>query len=59
MALAVGVLVGGALQFFMQVPALVRRGMRFRFRPSLRIPGVRTRGTLDAAGVSRRGALSN
>ena len=33
MALAVGVLVGGALQFFMQVPALVRRGMRFRFRP--------------------------
>ncbi|MGA8073354.1 MAG: murein biosynthesis integral membrane protein MurJ [Candidatus Acidiferrales bacterium] len=45
-ALAAGVLVGGALQFFMQVPALVRRGMRFRFRPSLTDPGVRTVGRL-------------
>jgi len=45
-ALAAGVLVGGALQFFMQVPTLVRRGMRFRFRPSLSDPGVRTVGRL-------------
>jgi putative peptidoglycan lipid II flippase len=45
-ALAVGVLVGGALQFFMQVPALVRRGMRFRFHPSLEDPGVRSVGRL-------------
>ncbi len=45
-ALAVGVLIGGALQFFMQVPALVRRGMRFHFRPSLSDEGVRTVGRL-------------
>ena len=45
-ALAVGVLVGGALQFFMQVPALVRRGMRFRFQPALNDAGVRAVGRL-------------
>jgi putative peptidoglycan lipid II flippase len=45
-ALAVGVLVGGALQFFMQVPALVRCGMRFRFQPALNDAGVRAVGRL-------------
>lgn len=41
-ALAVGVLVGGALQFLVQVPALVRQGMRFRFGLSFKHPGVRS-----------------
>ncbi len=45
-ALGVGVLVGGALQFFMQVPELVRRGMRFRFQPVAHDPGVRAVGRL-------------
>jgi len=40
-ALAVGVLVGGALQFLIQVPVLVRHGMRFPFGVSLAHPGVR------------------
>jgi putative peptidoglycan lipid II flippase len=41
-ALAVGVLVGGALQFLVQVPALVRQGMRFKFGISFRHPGIRS-----------------
>ncbi len=45
-ALAVAVLIAGALQFFMQVPALVRRGMRFRFQISFKDPGIRTVGKL-------------
>jgi putative peptidoglycan lipid II flippase len=40
-ALAVGVLVGGVFQFFLQVPQLVRRGMNFRFGVSFTDPGVR------------------
>ncbi len=40
-ALAVGVLVGGALQFLMLVPQLVRRGMRFDFGISFGHPGFR------------------
>jgi putative peptidoglycan lipid II flippase len=40
-ALAVGVLVGGALQFLVQVPLLVRQGMRFHFAISFSHPGVR------------------
>jgi putative peptidoglycan lipid II flippase len=54
-ALAVGVLVGGALQFFMQVPALIRRGMRFRFHPSLQDPGVRTVGRLMIPAIAGAG----
>ncbi len=38
-SLAVGVLVGGALQFLILVPQMVRRGMRFDFGMSFRIPG--------------------
>jgi putative peptidoglycan lipid II flippase len=40
-ALAIGVLVGGIFQFFLQVPQLVRRGMSFRFAVSFSHPGVR------------------
>ncbi len=40
-ALAVGVLVGGIFQFFLQVPQLVRRGMSFKFSVSFTDPGVR------------------
>lgn len=40
-SLAVGVLVGGALQFLILVPQLVRRGMRFDFGLSFTHPGVR------------------
>lgn len=40
-ALAVGVLVGGALQFLVQVPKLVQKGMRFDFGISFSHPGIR------------------
>lgn len=40
-SLAVGVLVGGALQFLLLIPQLVRRGMRFDFGISFRHPGIR------------------
>jgi putative peptidoglycan lipid II flippase len=40
-ALAVGVLVGGIFQFFLQVPQLVRKGMDFKFNVSFSDPGVR------------------
>ena len=41
-SLAVGVLVGGALQFLILVPQLVRRGMRFDFGLSFTHPGIRS-----------------
>ena len=40
-SLAVGVLIGGALQFMSQVPKLVQRGMRFSFGISFSHPGIR------------------
>jgi putative peptidoglycan lipid II flippase len=40
-ALAVGVLVGGIFQFFLQVPPLVKRGMNFKFAVSFTDPGIR------------------
>jgi putative peptidoglycan lipid II flippase len=49
-SLGVGVLVGGALQFLILVPQLVRRGMRFDFGLSLRHQGVRSVGGLLAPG---------
>jgi len=49
-SLAVGVLIGGALQFLVQVPLLVRRGMHFDFGLSLRHEGVRSVGGLLAPG---------
>ncbi len=47
-ALAVGILIGGAVQLAMQVPALVRRGMKFRPRFSVSDAGVRKVGRLAA-----------
>jgi putative peptidoglycan lipid II flippase len=41
MSLAVGVLVGGVLQFLIQVPALVQKGMTFDFGISFTHPGIR------------------
>jgi putative peptidoglycan lipid II flippase len=41
-SLAVGVLVGGALQFLILVPQMVRRGMRFDFGLSFSHPGIRS-----------------
>src|SRR6185437_11445854 len=45
-ALAAGILIGGVLQFLVQVPSLVRRGMRFDFGISFSDPGVRRVGKL-------------
>ena len=41
-SLAVGVLVGGALQFLILIPQMVRRGMRFDFGISFFHPGIRS-----------------
>jgi putative peptidoglycan lipid II flippase len=49
-SLAVGVLVGGTLQFLVLVPALVRKGMRFNFAISFSHPGVRSVGRLMVPG---------
>jgi len=40
-SLAVGVLVGGVLQFLIQVPTLVRKGMNFKFGVSFSHPAIR------------------
>jgi putative peptidoglycan lipid II flippase len=40
-SLAVGVLVGGVLQFLIQVPMLVQKGMKFDFGISFSHPGIR------------------
>src|SRR5690242_1759615 len=40
-SLAVGVLVGGVLQFLIQVPTLVRKGMKFSFGISFSHPAIR------------------
>jgi len=49
-ALALGILVGGFLQFAMQVPALARRGMNFSPAFSISDPAVRRFGRLMAPG---------
>ncbi len=49
-ALAIGVLVGGSLQFLVQMPLLVRHGMRFDFGISLKHPGIRAVGRLMMPG---------
>jgi putative peptidoglycan lipid II flippase len=54
LALALGVVVGGILQFLAQVPALLRRGFSFRFALGFGDPGVRRVAALmlpAAAGV--------
>ncbi len=45
-ALAVGVLIGGVLQLAMQWPALLKFGVKFRFRFNLRHPGIKQIGLL-------------
>ncbi|MGA2096825.1 MAG: murein biosynthesis integral membrane protein MurJ [Candidatus Acidiferrum sp.] len=40
-AIVVGVLVGGVLQFLVQVPLLVQKGMKFKFGVSFSHPGIR------------------
>lgn len=40
-AIVVGVLVGGVLQFLIQVPLLVQKGMRFNFGISFSHPGIK------------------
>jgi putative peptidoglycan lipid II flippase len=40
-AIVVGILVGGVLQFLMQVPTLVRKGMKFNFGISFSHPGIK------------------
>src|SRR6266852_6203192 len=40
-SLAVGVLVGGVLQFLIQVPSLVQKGMKFTFGISFSHPGIK------------------
>ena len=40
-AIVVGILVGGVLQFLMQVPLLVQKGMKFSFGVSFSHPGIR------------------
>jgi len=50
-ALAVGVVVGGLLQFVIQLPALIRRGMKFRFGISFSHPGVRRVARMMLPGV--------
>lgn len=47
-ALAVGVVIGGAVQIAMQIPALIRRGMNLWPHFSLSDPGVRKVGRLAA-----------
>ncbi len=50
-ALAVGVVVGGMLQFLVQLPQLIRRGMKFKFGISFSHPGIRKVGMLMIPGV--------
>lgn len=50
-SLAVGVVVGGLLQFLIQVPQLVRRGMTFKFGISFSHPGIRKIGRLMIPGI--------
>jgi putative peptidoglycan lipid II flippase len=49
-SLAVGVLIGGTLQFLVQIPQLVRKGMHFDFGVSFQDPGVRTVSRLTLPG---------
>ena len=50
-ALSVGVVVGGAVQFFSQIPQLVRRGMTFKPSISFADPGIRRIGRLMVPGI--------
>lgn len=47
-AMGVGALIGGFLQFAVQLPLLRKEGFRFRFRVNLQHPGIRRMGRLIA-----------
>ena len=51
MALAIGVLVGGMLQFFFQIPFLIRKKIRFRFNFNFRHPAIKRIGLLMIPGL--------
>ncbi len=50
-ALAVGVLAGGMLQFFFQLPFLIRKKIRFRFNFNFQHPAIRQIGLLMIPGL--------
>ena len=50
-AIVVGVLVGGVLQFLIQVPLLVQKGMKFSFGISFSHPGIRNVARVDDSAV--------
>jgi putative peptidoglycan lipid II flippase len=50
-ALAIGVLTGGMLQFFFQVPFLIRKKIRFRWSFNFRHPAIRQIGLLMIPGL--------
>jgi putative peptidoglycan lipid II flippase len=56
-ALGIGILFGSITQFVLQVPALLRRGMRFMFVFSLSDPGVRKVGTLMGPAILGVGVI--
>ncbi|MGZ3523981.1 MAG: murein biosynthesis integral membrane protein MurJ [Thermodesulfobacteriota bacterium] len=51
MALAIGVLAGGMLQFFFQIPFLIRKKIDFRFNFNFRHPAIRRIGLLMIPGL--------
>lgn len=51
MALAVGVLAGGVLQFLFQIPFLLRKGISFRFNFNFRHPAIKRIGLLMIPGL--------
>jgi putative peptidoglycan lipid II flippase len=51
MALAIGVLTGGVLQFFFQLPFLIRKKISFRFNFNFRHPAIRQIGLLMIPGL--------
>lgn len=51
MSLAIGVLAGGIIQFFFQLPFLIRKGIRFRFNFNFKHPGIKKVGFLMIPGV--------
>ena len=51
MALAVGVLAGGVIQFLFQIPFLMKRGITFRFNFNFRHPAIKRIGSLMVPGL--------
>jgi putative peptidoglycan lipid II flippase len=51
MALAAGVFAGGAIQFFFQIPFLIKRGITFRFNFNFRHPAIKRIGSLMVPGL--------